>query len=137
MSKSNGYRIVRKMPLYLPHSTELERAKALEKLQKMAGNEVIHKCMLADLDWRKSPRKPDLERLTLLIQKTSNEMLLRKKRTQAPPHSQYRKIWRIIDGAVKDALYKHPDYLTPKGRVSARESIVKRATGAVKGFIKG
>lgn len=46
----------------------------------------------------------------------------------------YRQLWRIVDGAVFDALYTHQDYLTDKGRMSARESIVKRVTGAVLGY---
>jgi hypothetical protein len=46
----------------------------------------------------------------------------------------YRQLWRVVDGAVFDALYTHQDYLTPKGRRSARGSIVKRVTGAVMGY---
>lgn len=46
----------------------------------------------------------------------------------------YRQLWRVVDGAVFDALYTHQDYLTEKGKRSARESIVKRVTGAVLGF---
>jgi hypothetical protein len=46
----------------------------------------------------------------------------------------YRALWRVVDGAVADAFNQHPDYLTEKGRRSARRSIVKRATGALYGF---
>jgi len=46
----------------------------------------------------------------------------------------YAQLWRVADGAVRDALRKHPDYLTPKGQRSARRSIVKRVTGTVLGF---
>jgi hypothetical protein len=46
----------------------------------------------------------------------------------------YRQLWRIVDGAVADALSAHPDYLTPKGQRSAQLSITKRVTGAVLGF---
>ena len=46
----------------------------------------------------------------------------------------YRQLWRIVDGAVRDALDSHPDYLTKKGRESARNSITKRVTGAVLGY---
>lgn len=45
--------------------------------------------------------------------------------------SRYLAIWRIIDGAVYDALSKHPDYLTEKGERDARRSIVKRVTGSI------
>jgi hypothetical protein len=48
--------------------------------------------------------------------------------------SAYRQLWRVVDGAVFDALYNHPDYLTDKGRYSARTSINKRVVGAVLGF---
>lgn len=55
------------------------------------------------------------------------------------PHSDYHKIWRIVDGAVRDCFKHHPDYLTGKGHVDARTSIVKRVTGAIHGvqFPKG
>lgn len=46
----------------------------------------------------------------------------------------YRQLWRVVDGAVFDALYSHQDYLTDKGRRSARESINKRVVGAVLGY---
>lgn len=48
--------------------------------------------------------------------------------------SAYRQLWRVVDGAVFDALYTHPDYLTEKGRRAARLSINKRVVGAVMGF---
>jgi hypothetical protein len=46
----------------------------------------------------------------------------------------YSQLWRIVDGAVRDALETHPDYLTKKGMRSARASITKRVTGAVLGY---
>lgn len=138
MAKSNHYRAIRKMQLYLPLADFAGRNAALEKLYKRVNSyDILHSIMSADLDWRQNKEKPSLARLTALVEKTAGELMLRKKRPQKElPHSMYHKIWRIVDGAVKDALYHHPDYLTPKGRVSARESIVKRATGAVKGFIE-
>lgn len=48
----------------------------------------------------------------------------------------YRQIWRLIDGAVRDALIHHPGYVA-KG-ISARtvrRSIVKRAAGAITGYV--
>lgn len=125
------------MRLYLPKATEDEIKDAIVKLHRIAGSSIIHMAMIADLDWRKNAGPPDLDRLTRLVQETQREITLRKKRPiKSPRHSLYSKVWRIVDGAVKDALYNHPDYLTPKGRASARESIVKRCTGAVKGFIE-
>lgn len=48
----------------------------------------------------------------------------------------YKQLWRIVDGATRDALGKHPDYLTDKGaqRATACNSIVKRVVGAVFSF---
>jgi hypothetical protein len=46
----------------------------------------------------------------------------------------YRQLWRVVDGAVFDALYTHQDYLTPKGQQCARTSINKRVVGSVLGF---
>lgn len=46
----------------------------------------------------------------------------------------YRQIWFIVDGAVRDCFGSHPEYLTPAGRRSARESITKRVTGALHGY---
>ena len=46
----------------------------------------------------------------------------------------YQQLWRIVDGAVIDVFKSHKDYLSPKGRRSAKNSIVKRVTGTVLGF---
>lgn len=46
----------------------------------------------------------------------------------------YQELWGVVDGAVVDAFKNHPDYLTPKGQVSARTSVVKRVCGTVLSF---
>lgn len=46
----------------------------------------------------------------------------------------YQQLWGVVDGAVFDAFNRHSDYLTPKGRKSARTSVVKRVTGTVLSF---
>lgn len=46
----------------------------------------------------------------------------------------YAELWGVVDGAVVDAFKNHPDYLTVKGRASARKSVVKRVTGTVLSF---
>lgn len=51
-----------------------------------------------------------------------------------PRSRAYSQLWRIVDGAVVDALEMHSDYLTPKGKRNARASITKRVTGSVLGF---
>lgn len=47
----------------------------------------------------------------------------------------YRQVWRLVDGAVRDALHCHPEYLAPgvNPRV-VRNSINKRVTGALMGY---
>lgn len=49
---------------------------------------------------------------------------------KAPDHH---RLWRLVEGAVVDALQAHPDYLTPKGGRSAVESITKRVVGQLVG----
>lgn len=46
----------------------------------------------------------------------------------------YRSLWRVVDGAVRDCLNKHPEYLTDIGRRSMQLSMTKRVAGAVHGF---
>ena len=60
-------------------------------------------------------------------------MNLRRHRPQNPGR-QYRQLWRIVDGAVRDTLLQHPGYLTQKGKRSLRMSLNKRVTGAVLGY---
>ena len=50
------------------------------------------------------------------------------------PSPLYLQFWRIVDGAVADAFNHHPEYLTPSGKARARQSIVKRVTGALNGY---
>lgn len=52
------------------------------------------------------------------------------------PGSAYHNLWAVVDGAVRDAFHNHPEYLTDKGRQSARKSVVKRVTGSVISFAK-
>ena len=46
----------------------------------------------------------------------------------------YRQLWRVVAGAVGDALAMHPEYLTQAGRRSAARSVTKRVTGAVMSY---
>lgn len=46
----------------------------------------------------------------------------------------HRQLTRVVSGAVDDAFNNHPDYLTPRGKRSAKGSIVKRVTGTVLSF---
>jgi hypothetical protein len=59
---------------------------------------------------------------------------MRRIRPQKFAGSDYRQIWRIVDGAVAQAFNDHPEYLAPGARVrTVRNSIVKRVAGAVTG----
>lgn len=51
---------------------------------------------------------------------------------------QGRKMWRVVDGAIRDAFRHHPDYLTTKGSKgsAARRSVAKRVTGAVLSYLE-
>ena len=51
-------------------------------------------------------------------------------------HSDHRKLWRMVEGAVADAFNCHPDYLSNKGMKSAVPSITKRVVGALVGHAK-
>ena len=50
------------------------------------------------------------------------------------PGSDYRRVWRLVDGAVRDTILQHPDYLTDEGKRYLRASINKRVAGAVMGY---
>jgi hypothetical protein len=58
-----------------------------------------------------------------------------KRRTKPPPQKltdDYRRLWRIIDGAVADAFNQHPNYFS--GSVApkkVRASINKRVVGSL------
>lgn len=50
----------------------------------------------------------------------------------------YRQIWRVVDGALRDAFSEHPDYIehvNPRRRDHIRASVVKRVTGQVHGYM--
>lgn len=46
-------------------------------------------------------------------------------------HNKNRKLFRIIEGAVVDAMKQHPEYFTDKAGHSCVASITKRVMGAV------
>lgn len=56
------------------------------------------------------------------------------KRTRRHGSPAYRQLWRVVEGAVADALEHHPDYLTARGARHARRSVTKRVVGAVMGY---
>jgi len=62
-----------------------------------------------------------------------------KKRVKPPPGKtgDYHALWKLVDGAVEDALTHHPDYLGKDVRRKVvRNSINKRVVGAVLGYAK-
>jgi hypothetical protein len=62
----------------------------------------------------------------------------KKERLRTPrnkPGAEYKAIWRLIDGAILDALKHHPEYIAPERQQAARNSIIKRATGNVVGYL--
>jgi hypothetical protein len=48
---------------------------------------------------------------------------------------EFRQIWRIVDGALRDTLAKHPEYISEKkiAYQGFRISLIKRITGAIVG----
>ena len=61
------------------------------------------------------------------------------KRGKAPPHKRhqqdYRQLFRVVDGAVADAIMTHPEFFALGRQRSARASIAKRVAGAIVGYI--
>lgn len=50
--------------------------------------------------------------------------------------TEYQRIWKIVDGAVRDCLKMHDDYVSPAKVSNLRRSITKRVTGAMVGHMK-
>jgi hypothetical protein len=51
-------------------------------------------------------------------------------------HQDHQRLWRMVEGAVVDALRSHPEYLTARGERSAVASITKRVVGNLTGHAK-
>lgn len=47
-------------------------------------------------------------------------------------------MWRVVDGAIRDAFHHHPEYLTNHGAkgANARRSVAKRVTSAVLSYLE-
>lgn len=76
-----------------------------------------------DLSWHKMAgvyRAPAMKRARHAVRKDRGEM--------------HRQLWRLVDGAVRDAFACHPDYLTPRGQQRAAEAVTKRVTGSLFGY---
>lgn len=59
----------------------------------------------------------------------------------APPKERvgshaYAQLWRVVDGAVIDAMKHHPEYFRAKDKRAVRNSINKRVVGSVLGYVK-
>ena len=69
--------------------------------------------------------------------KTKRRILRRKSKSQKVPDKDFLKIWRMVDGAVRNCFLHHPDYINKKyDEPSVRLSIVKRVTGQIHGMVK-
>lgn len=55
-------------------------------------------------------------------------------RREKCPDENYRQLWQLVGGAVRDTFASHPEYLTEAGRRAAERSIVKRVTGTLHGY---
>jgi hypothetical protein len=55
----------------------------------------------------------------------------RMKPLKGDSHSEYSRMWRLVDGVVRDTFATHPEYLTEMGRHSARISLTKRLVGVL------
>jgi hypothetical protein len=52
------------------------------------------------------------------------------------PSRVYHQVWRLVDGAVRQAFRDHPEYLADgKRERTVRNSINKRVVGALIGFV--
>lgn len=58
----------------------------------------------------------------------------KRSRMEKMPDGNYRQLWWIVDGAVRDAFANHPDYLTERGRMNAGKSVTKRVVGSLHGY---
>lgn len=48
---------------------------------------------------------------------------------------EYRQIWRIVDGALRQAFHDHPDYIARGKRADhVRTSLTKRVAGALNSY---
>lgn len=63
---------------------------------------------------------------------------MRQRRLRPPKrNSLYRFVWRLVDGAVRDAFTHHPEYLASGAHEKdVRNSIAKRVTGAITGSLE-
>lgn len=57
----------------------------------------------------------------------------RRRRKKGDPN--FKRLWRVVDGAVADAFKMHPEYINPeRAEWRVRSSINKRVVGAILGF---
>lgn len=59
---------------------------------------------------------------------------VRRASPRSPVRLKYRdhkKLWRLVEGAVVDAVKQHPGYMTDDGLHSMVESVTKRVVGTV------
>ena len=62
-------------------------------------------------------------------------MIRRRKGLRPDDSAAYKQFWRIIDGAVVDAINNHPTYLSDKKLLRyLRVSVTKRAVGSLMSF---
>ena len=54
------------------------------------------------------------------------------------PNDQYTTIWKLVDGALRDTLKHHPEYINRNvNEKTIRTSFNKRITGLITGYLDG
>lgn len=130
------------MKFFLPDADDAERVKTFKRLLKRArGPRNLSICVDAVLNLteygfseEEAKKFISIDRLEIMIDSMLAELDAKTKSRHEVKHSDASRLWRLVDGAVRDTFNQHPDYLTDHGRSSARKSIVKRVAGTIQGF---
>lgn len=135
-----------KMKFFFPDASEEVRAEMYKILcDRARGPRNLAICVNAVCDLRRygfsleeAIRNRTPERLIAVIDELLREQEKKRGKTfkVLEKHSNYSKLSRLIEGAVNSTFHFHEDYLTPKGKQSARKSLLKRIAGQINGFIE-
>jgi hypothetical protein len=52
------------------------------------------------------------------------------------PHSDYHRIWRMVDGSIRTVMMEHPDYFSGKKPKAMRMSLTKRIAGQLAAVLR-
>lgn len=127
MGKKVISKCLHKMTVYRPSWSAADRLAEVERLKKIGLSYTMVNEVLYEYAGTKDMKAVEKE----LARRKREKLNQRHQPPKGEPHDAYSKIFRVVDGAIRDCFNMHPEYVDDERKNAARLSLSKRITAQV------